>query len=85
MNHQQPHEVEEYGDPGIRSHDAVVPSFLKWTYIVLPFWGIITFYLFWNGPTGFTDSGYFWRQLENAAKTTFPIVYFTPAKDQENP
>jgi hypothetical protein len=68
-------EVEEYGDPGIESYDANVPSFLKWSYVILPIWGIITFYLFWNGSSDWLGRNY-WRQLQNAAKTTFPIVNF---------
>lgn len=68
-------DVEEYGDPGIESYDAKVPTWLKWTYITLPIWGIITFALYWNGSSGWLDRGY-WRQLQNAAKTTFPIVNY---------
>lgn len=67
--------IEAYGDPGIESRDAKVPTFLKWTYITLPIWGLITFWLFWNGSSGWLDRGY-WRQLQNAAKTTFPIVHY---------
>lgn len=74
-------EVEEYGDPGIESLDAKVPAWLKLTYVILPIWGIITFYFFWNGSSGWLDRGY-WRQLQNAAKTTFPIVQFdSPPSD----
>ncbi len=73
-------EVEYYGDPSIESYDAPVPTFLKWTYITLPIWGILVFYLYWNGSWGWLDRGY-WRQLQNAAKTTYPIVHFdTPTK-----
>lgn len=80
-NDQNQH-VEEYGDPGIESYDAKVPGLLKWTYIILPIWGIITFYFFWNGTAGWLDRGY-WRQLQNAAKTTFPIVNFESPKKQQ--
>ncbi len=74
------HEIEEYGDPGILSADAPVPTFLKWTYILLPIWGIIAFSLYWNGSSGWLDRGY-WRQLQEAAGTTFPPVQFdTPNK-----
>jgi hypothetical protein len=75
-------EVEEYGDPGIESHNAQVPIFLKWTYLLLPIWGIIAFYLYWNGSSGWLDRGY-WRQLQNAAKTTFPIINFDSPPNQE--
>lgn len=75
MSDNQKH-VEEYGDPGIESYDAKVPALLKWTYITLPIWGIITFYFLWNGSIGgLFDPGY-WQQLQAAAKTSFPIVKF---------
>ena len=63
-------ELEEYGDPYITSKDAKVPWWLKLTYIVLPIWGIIWFYLYWNGVEGWLDRGY-WHALEKAANTTF--------------
>ena len=65
-------EIELYGDPGIASYDAKVPKFLLLTYIFLPIWGIIAFYYFWNGSTGWFDRGY-WHELQIAANTTFPI------------
>jgi hypothetical protein len=68
-----PGEIELYGDPGIASYDAKVPTFLKWTYFTLPIWGIITLFVFWNGSTGgWTDRGY-WRELQIASNTTFPL------------
>lgn len=66
-------ELEEYGDSGITSKDAKVPLWLKLTYLTLPFWGIISFSLFWNGSWGWFDRGY-WGQLQHAANTTFPYV-----------
>jgi hypothetical protein len=66
-------EIEEYGDPGILSADAKVPSWLKWTYFILPIWGIISFSMFWNGSHGWWDRGY-WHQLQRAANTTFPYI-----------
>ena len=65
-------EIELYGDPGIATFDAKVPKFLLWTYAILPIWGIVTFYYFWNGSIGWFDRGY-WQQLQIAANTTFPI------------
>lgn len=65
-------ELELYGDPGIASYDAKVPRFLKFTYVFWPIWGIVTFYFFWNGSIGWFDRGY-WRELQIAANTTFPI------------
>lgn len=67
----QHEEIEVYGDEGIESKDAPVPKWLIWTYITLPIWGVITFYLFWNGSQGWLDRGY-WQQLQIASKTTFP-------------
>lgn len=65
-------ELELYGDPKIASLDAKVPLFLKLTYIILPIWGIVTFYIFCNGSVGWFDRGY-WKELQVAANTTFPI------------
>lgn len=64
-------EIELYGDPGIASYDAKVPLFLKLTYILLPIFGFIAWYYFWNGSTGWLDRGY-WNQLQIAANTTLP-------------
>lgn len=66
-------EVEEYGDPGIRSLDAPIPKWLIATYIILPIWGVITFFIFWNGSLGWLDRGY-WHELQRAANTTFPQI-----------
>ena len=63
-------DVEYYGDEGIASKDAQVPRWLIWVYVTLPFWGILTFYLYWNGSQGWLDRGY-WQQLQQAANTTF--------------
>jgi hypothetical protein len=65
-------EIELFGDPGIATADAKVPKFLLATYLILPIWGIITFYFFWNGSLGWFDRGY-WHELQIAANTTFPI------------
>lgn len=65
-------ELETYGDTGIYSADAKVPGWLKLNYILWPIWGIIWFYMFWNGSHGWLDRGY-WHELQIAAKTTFPI------------
>lgn len=63
-------EIEIFPD-GIGSKDAKVDNWLKLTYIILPIWGLVTFYLYWNGSQGWLDRGY-WRQLQKAANTTFP-------------
>lgn len=65
--------VEFYGDPGISSFEGKkIPLFLLLTYMLLPIWGIITWYYFWNGSIGLMDPGY-WKELQVAANTTFPI------------
>jgi hypothetical protein len=65
------HELEVYGD-GLTSADAKVPGWLKWTYIILPIWGIIVWYIYWNGSVGWLDRGS-WAELQEAANTTFPF------------
>lgn len=67
-----PEYLELYGDSKIASFEGTIPAFLKWTYIILPIWGIFQFYYFWNGSAGWFDRGY-WRELQIAANTTFPI------------
>jgi hypothetical protein len=76
-------ELELYGDPGIASLDAKVPKFLLWTYLLLPIWGLVTFYFFWNGSIGWFDRGY-WRQLQIAANTTFPVENQNRIPEKEN-
>ena len=63
-------ETESFGDPDIRSADAPIPRFLYWTYILLPIWGGIVFFLFWNGSIGWSDRSY-WAELQSAAETKF--------------
>jgi hypothetical protein len=53
------------------SNEAPVPRWLITVYIVLPLLGLITWYYFWNGSTGWFDRGY-WQELQEAANTTFP-------------
>lgn len=67
------HELELYGDDRIASLNAPIPLWLKLTYLLLPFWGLICFYLYWNGSAGWLDRGY-WQQLQEAAQTTFPFT-----------
>lgn len=76
--------IEEYGDPGIRSGDAKVSKWLLATYIILPIWGIISFFIFWNGSVGWFDRGY-WQQLQRAANTTFPQENFNDVQNEEVP
>ncbi len=73
MNPPEQEEIETYGDDYIASYDRKVPKWLKWTYIILPIWGVITWYYYINGSHGWLDRGY-WGQLQRAANTTFPII-----------
>jgi hypothetical protein len=63
-------EIEEFGDPNIRSYDHKVPTVFKIMYCILPIWGIIWLCLFWNGSHGWLDRGH-WGALQKAANTTF--------------
>lgn len=64
-------ESEEYGDEYIVSNNAPVPRWLKFNYVLWILFGIIWFYLFWNGSTvPYFDRGY-WFELQKAANTTF--------------
>lgn len=71
-------EADPYGDEQIASFDKKVPAWLIWSYIFWIVWGIIWFFLYWNGTWGWLDRGY-WEQLQRAANTTFPII------NQNNP
>jgi hypothetical protein len=67
-----PGEIELFGDPGIATYDAKVAPFLIFLYIVLPIWGLLALYVFWDGSQGgWLDRGY-WHQLQIAANTTIP-------------
>ena len=63
-------DMELYAGGDLASNDVKVANWLKWTYVILPIWGIIWFCLYWNGSHGWLDRGY-WFQLEEAAGTTF--------------
>lgn len=69
-------EEEHLQDYGIQEDHNKVPKWLILTYIVLPIWGFVTLYYFWNGSEGWFDPGY-WQQLERAANTTYPIQDLT--------
>ncbi len=64
-------DIEEYADGEITEYaESTVPRFLKCVYFTLPIWGMVSFYLFWNGSSGWFDRGY-WHELQKAAKTTY--------------
>ena len=73
-------ELEEYGDSGIASGDTQVPMWLKVVYFSLPIWGIVWFFLYWNGSQGWLDRGY-WDELEKAANTMIPYQQYKEPLD----
>ena len=73
VNMKNENEIESYGEEGISSYEGSIPRWLMLTYILLPIWGVIWFYYFWNGSYGWLDRGY-WNQLQRAANTTFPAI-----------
>lgn len=60
---------ETFGDTGIATKDAPIPLFLKLTYILLPLWGLLTLYYFWDGSTSSWLDGRHWKALQEAAGT----------------
>lgn len=77
-NDEEDQEIHVYAE-GIVSLNAPVPTRLLVLYFVLPIWGIITFFLFWNGSWGWLDRGY-WSELQKAANTTSPYINITESK-----
>lgn len=71
-NEPQHEEIELYGDQSIASGDAPVPRWLKFNYLFWILWGVVWFFLFWNGSWGWLDRGY-WQQLQRAAGTVYPF------------
>lgn len=71
--HLEDSDLELYGDPGIASKNAKIPTWLicsNWFWIVL---GFICLFLYWNGSYGWLDRGY-WSQLQRAANTAYPYT-----------
>ena len=63
--------VESFGDHEVQEFIGMpVPTFLKWVYVILPIWGILWFFMYWNGSQGALDRGR-WSELQQAANTTF--------------
>lgn len=62
-------DVLQYSGGEITELDGTkVPLFLKYTYAILPIWGIFWGVMYWNGSKGWLDRGY-WSQLQQAANT----------------
>lgn len=77
--HDEDH-LESYADGSILSADAKIPKWIIIVIIVIHIWGILWFYLFWNGSHGWLDRGY-WGQLQKAANTTY--IKNTPYYEQD--
>lgn len=65
--------LDEYGDTGITSAHAPIPKWIIWLIPTLFLWGLLWFFLFWNGSWGWLDRGH-WFKLQQAANTTFPEI-----------
>lgn len=63
--------IDYYGDEHITSYHGKVPLWLKIQYVFWIAWGVVWFFLYWNGSWGYLDKGY-WHQLQISAQTTFP-------------
>lgn len=61
--------LDQEGSPA-EAH-APVPKWLIWVYVILPFFGILWWYLFWNGSGGTWFDRGAWGELQQAAKTTW--------------
>lgn len=73
MNKPPDDDIDHYGDEYISSYHGTVPRWLKYQYILWVVWGVVWFWMYWNGSWGYLDRGY-WQQLQRAANTTFPII-----------
>lgn len=69
----QHEEFDFYEGGSISSAHGGIPKWLWFFYIAMPLWGLVWFYLYWNGSSGWLDNGY-WQQLQRAANTTSPYV-----------
>jgi hypothetical protein len=71
VNNEDPNdEFDSYsGGEIIEYKSSKTPLFLKITYSLLPIWGLITFYLFWDGTFGWLDRGA-WQGLQQLSNTT---------------
>ncbi len=74
--------LEDSYDGPPPSNNGPIPRWLFWTYIILPIWGLITFYIYVNGSVGWLDRGY-WHQLQHAANTVYPYQeHLTPPNEK---
>lgn len=66
-------ELDLYADGSITSSHGKIPLWLWCFYLLMPLWGIVWLYIYWNGSHGWLDNGY-WQQLQRAANTTEPYI-----------
>jgi len=77
MTNKKDDHIDVYGDHEVTEYtDKPIPTFLKWVYVLLPIWGIVWFFLYWNGSHGILDRGH-WQDLEQAANTRAPYEKVT--------
>jgi hypothetical protein len=84
MSAENEEDVFNYGDERIASAHNKVSPFLKAVYIIMPIWGIIWWFLYWNGTSGWLDRGY-WQQLQRANSSAYPFINFNDQVSEENP
>ena len=69
MDEEEEEVFQQQPDQIIKVGHHAVPWWLKVAYILLPIWGVIAMYVYWNGERGdWLDRGR-WQALQEAAKT----------------
>lgn len=73
MEEDSDEKVLAYYAEGITEYEnRKIPSFLKWSYLLLPIWGLYAYFAYWNGSQDEFDKGH-WKELQEAARTTYPF------------
>jgi len=75
-------EIEYYADGSLSSTDYAIPLWIKLCFVALPVWGVVWFFLHWNGMNGWFDRGS-WFELEKAANTTYPYRNVNELKEKQ--
>ena len=69
MNRKSNEELDVYAGGEINEiKDTPIPWYIKWLSLILPLWGVIWFFYFNDGSTGWVDRGA-WDDLQKAAQT----------------
>ena len=66
-------QLDSYSDGSIASAHGKIPRWLWFFYILMPLWGLVWLYIYWNGSVGWLDNGS-WQLLQRAANTTEPYI-----------